>query len=76
MTRWVRHGRWHVLAGGAATECGVSFVAVPRVVEAEDEALPPDPCRACLLTRAMRDVEDEPLAEARARGYEEAEPLG
>lgn len=77
-TRWYPYGeRWHAIketaSEGARTEslCGqVLDGAPPHVVEStETDLYPPNPCATCQMEVAMADVEDEPLAEAKARGY-------
>lgn len=77
--RWFPHGSaWHVLTehDPTASECGISLLAPPQrtVASTEEDPVPPNPCRRCFVELGLRDVEDEPLDEALARGYEVFDP--
>ena len=80
-TRWFKigtPGRWHALDEEATpwtTRCGARTVSEPHMVASTAESLyPPNPCASCQLEVAMDDVEDEPIADAKARGYYAWEP--
>lgn len=70
-------GAWHVLVPPKSSACRIELLEPPaKVVTPPDPAdVPPKACRLCLRDVAMSFVEDEPLDEAKARGYEMVEPL-
>lgn len=76
---WFRHGgSWHALTedDGSEAECGLRLLAPPKhpVVATAESPVPPSPCRRCFVEVGLRDVEDEPLGDALARGYERFDP--
>ena len=70
---WFRHGdTWHTLRAGRdrVAECGLTLLHPPKATAStEDQPVPPVPCPKCLIEVGMREVEDEPLDEALARGF-------
>lgn len=78
-TRWFKIGtRFHALSESApewSTRCGARTTAEPILIASTAESLyPPGCCASCQLEVAMDDVEEESLAEAKARGYYAWEP--
>jgi hypothetical protein len=68
------NGRWHAISGDRL-RCGGRLMAHPLVVTStEEDPIPPDPCARCLLVIASDVVVDEPMDEAKARGYLPASP--
>lgn len=81
MDVWFPYGpRWHAVKVSASevTEgrCGIVLVGPPPPLTERpvDAAFPPDACHACKIEVAMDDAIDEPIEDARARGYEPWRP--
>lgn len=68
-----RKGQWHTLRADdpKTTECGIQFLHEPKVILSTKESpAPPNPCSTCFVAIGMREVDDEPLDDALARGFE------
>ena len=75
MQRWFRfNGETHAeRAGGGRAECGKHPLEMPPVEELGDDVIPDGACRRCVIAIGERWAEVEPIEDALARGYYEAE---
>lgn len=67
---WFRfNGAMHVRKSDTHGLCGVQPLKMPASVGIPEGDVPDGYCRTCLLEVGKSWVEDEPMAEAKARGY-------